>query len=270
MMNMRIFDPHVHMYSRTMDDYDRMSLSGVEVIVEPSFWLGSTRRSPHTFFDYFQHILEFEPERARKFGISHYSCIAMNPKEANNLDLAMEVIEGLEPYLDHPRCLALGEIGFDKNTDAEEEVMRRQLRIAKEKGILVMVHTPHTEKAEGTERTIRVLREEQMDPERVLIDHNTEETIEITLKYGAWAGMTIYPGKVTPERAIAILQEYGTDRMMINSAADWGPSDSLSIPRTCRNMKEADFSIEKIRKVVWENPYAYYSLSGKLANDPTK
>lgn len=264
---MRILDPHVHMYSRTMDDYDKMSLCGVEIIVEPSFWLGSERRSPHTFFDYFQHILEFEPERAKKFGISHYSCIAMNPKEANNLDLAMKVIDGLGPYLDHPRCLALGEIGFDKNTDAEEEVMRRQLRIAKEKGMLVMVHTPHTEKREGTERTVRVLQEEQMNPDLILIDHNTEETIDITLDYGAWAGMTIYPGKVSPERAIDLLQKYGTNRMMINSAADWGPSDSLSIPRTYRKMKESGFTNEEIQKVVWENPYQFYSLSGKLPND---
>jgi predicted metal-dependent TIM-barrel fold hydrolase len=263
---MRISDPHVHMYSRTMDDYDQMSLCGVEMIVEPSFWLGSDRRSPHTFFDYFQHILEFEPQRAKKFGISHYSCIGMNPKEANNLDLAMKVIEGLEPYLDHPNCLALGEIGFDKNTDAEEEVMRRQLRIAKEKGMLVMVHTPHTEKREGTKRTVRVLQEEKMDPDFILIDHNTEETIDITLDYGAWAGMTIYPGKVSPERAIAILQKYGTNQMMINSAADWGPSDSLSIPRTCRKMKELGFSNEEVQKVVWENPYQFYSLSGKLPN----
>jgi predicted metal-dependent TIM-barrel fold hydrolase len=126
----------------------------------------------------------------------------------------------------------LGEIGFDKNTDAEEEVMRRQLRLAKKKEMLVMVHAPHTEKREGTERTVRILKEEQMNPEHILIDHNTEETIDITLEYGAWGGMTIYPGKVSPERAIAILQKYGTNKMMINSAADWGPSDPLSIPRT--------------------------------------
>jgi predicted metal-dependent TIM-barrel fold hydrolase len=252
------------MYSRTVDDYDKMSLCGVEMIVEPSFWLGSMRSSPHTFFDYFQHILEFEPERAQKYGISHYSCIAMNPKEANNLELAFQVIEGMESYLDHPRCLAVGEIGFDKNTDAEEEVMRRQLRLAKKKEMLVMVHTPHTEKREGTERTVRILKEEQMNPEHILIDHNTEETIDITLEYGAWGGMTIYPGKVSPERAIAILQKYGTNKMMINSAADWGASDPLSIPRTCRMMKEQGYSIEEIQKVVWNNPYEYYSLSGKL------
>jgi predicted metal-dependent TIM-barrel fold hydrolase len=53
MMNVRIFDPHVHMYSRTVDDYDKMSLCGVEMIVEPSFWLGSMRSSPHLFLTTF-------------------------------------------------------------------------------------------------------------------------------------------------------------------------------------------------------------------------
>lgn len=252
------------MYSRTVDDYDKMSLCGIEAVVEPSFWLGINRRSPHTFFDYFLHLLEFEPQRAQKYGIEHYSCIAVNPKEANNLELAIKVIGGMAPYLEHPRCLALGEVGLNENTDAEVDVMRRQLRLAREKGLPVMIHTPHTRKKTGTDRIVQVLREEGMDPEYVLIDHNTEETIEITLEYGAWAGMTVYPGKITSERAVAMLQKYGTNRMMINSSADWSLSDPLSVPRTCRKMRETGFPESEINKVIWKNPYDFYARSGKL------
>lgn len=261
---MRIIDPHVHMYSRTVDDYERMSLSGIEIVVEPAFWLGSERTSVHTYYDYFSHILNFEPVRAKKYDIEHYSCIAANPKEANNLELALQVVEGMEPFLSHPRCLAIGEIGFDKITDAEEEVMRRQLELAKRKDMLVMVHIPHVNKREGTKRTIRVLDEIGIRPEKVLLDHNIEETIDLALEYGAWAGMTVYPGKITPERAIAIMQQYGTDRLMINSACDWGPADPISVPRTCKKMKEAGFAKEEIQKVVWDNPYQFYKMSGKL------
>ena len=50
---MRIFDPHIHMTSRTTDDYERMAAAGVRAVVEPAFWLGPAAhqrraRSPTT------------------------------------------------------------------------------------------------------------------------------------------------------------------------------------------------------------------------------
>ncbi len=45
----KLFDPHIHMYSRTTNDYDAMSKAGIEVVVEPSSWLGSPRTSIGTF-----------------------------------------------------------------------------------------------------------------------------------------------------------------------------------------------------------------------------
>lgn len=261
---MRIFEPHIHMYSRTMEDYSNMSLCGIETIVEPSFWLGSERRSPGTYFDYFRHILEFEPTRAETYGIKHYSCIAMNPKEANNYELAVQVIEGMEPYLDHPNCLAVGEVGLDKNSDAEEAVLRLQVKLAQRKALPILIHLPHTGKVAGIERIIKVLKEEQVVPSMVLIDHNTEETVEKALAYGAWTGLTIYPTKVSPERAVKIFKTYGLERMLISSSADWGLSNPLNVPYTCRELRQAGFSEEDISKLVWDNPRAFYALSGKL------
>jgi uncharacterized protein len=261
---MQIFEPHIHMYSRTVDDYVRMASGGIKVIVEPSFWLGSDRRFSETFLDYFQHMLEFEPQRAARHGITHYTCIAVNPKEANNLPLARETINSFIPYLDHPRCVAIGEVGLDKNTDKEEEVLRLQLRIAKDRKMPVVVHTPHVDKKVGAERIVRVLREEGLDTDLVLIDHNTEDTIELSLDYGAWSGMTIYPGKIDPGRAIALMKKYGTDKLMINSSADWGVSDPTSVPQTYVKMQEAGFAESEIAKVVWDNPYKFYAQSGKL------
>ncbi|MFB0840580.1 TatD family hydrolase [Paenibacillus oleatilyticus] len=261
---MKFFDPHIHCYSRTTDDYERMSLSGVQAVVEPSFWLGSERRYPESYFDYFRHILEFEPKRAKEYGIDHFSCVAMNPKEANNLELAHRVIDGLQEYYRHERCLAVGEVGFDLITDAEEEIMRRQLLMAKEMNMLVMVHTPHRNKREGTERTIQVLKEVNLDPDQVLIDHNNLETIDLSIAYGGWSGMTIYPTKVSPEIAIEIFDRYGTERMMINSAADWGPANPLSIVKTALEMRKKEYGEDVIQQLVWDNPIRFYSQSGKL------
>ena len=110
---MKIIEPHIHMYSRTTDDYQAMYAAGIRACVEPSFWLGTDRRYAGTFFDYFALILDFETVRARRFGIDHFAAVSLNPKETEDRVLANEVIDGLEQYLDHPRCVAVGEIGFN-------------------------------------------------------------------------------------------------------------------------------------------------------------
>ena len=90
---MRIFDPHVHMTSRTTDDYEEMAASGVRAIVEPAFWLGQPRTSVGSFVDYFNSLLGWERFRAAQFGISHHCTIGLNPKEANDQRLRDEVLE---------------------------------------------------------------------------------------------------------------------------------------------------------------------------------
>lgn len=268
---MKIFDPHIHCYSRTTDDYERMATVGVRVVVEPAFWLGSDRQYPESYFDYFKHILTFEPTRAKEFGnIEHYSCIAMNPKEANNLEIAHKVIDGMEEYLQHERCLALGEVGFDLITDAEEEIMIRQLEMAKDLDLLVMVHTPHTQKREGTYKTCEILEKVGIDKDKVILDHNDHDTMDIAVDYGAWNAMTIYSTKVLVEDALDLLGKYGTDRMMINTAADWGPADPLNIAKTAAAMRRVGYSDQEIEKLVWDNPYNYYKQSGKLKLDHLK
>lgn len=118
---MKYFDPHIHVYSRTVDDYKNMATAGVRAIVEPSFWLGSKRQYPESHLDYFEHVLSFEPKRAREHGIEHYACLGMNPKEANDLELAHAVIDALPEFLKRDNCVAIGETGFDLISKEEEE-----------------------------------------------------------------------------------------------------------------------------------------------------
>ncbi|MCC6176498.1 MAG: TatD family hydrolase [Chloroflexi bacterium] len=257
---MRIVDPHIHMYARTTDDYEKMALAGIEIVVDPSFWLGQPRVRAGSFFDYFEHLLGYEHERAALFGIQHQCTLSMNPREANDLALAHEVLERLPEYLDHPHCVGVGEVGFDRQTEAEEEIFRTQVRMARDRGLPLLVHTPHQYKKAGVERSIEIVREEGIDPRLVVLDHNTEETVPLALATEMWIGMTVYPvTKLSPERAVNILRQYGTDRMLVNSSADWGPSDPLSVPKTALLMRKYGFSQEEIEKVVWQNPLRVYS-----------
>jgi uncharacterized protein len=279
----RIFDPHIHMYSRTTDDYEAMSIAGIEVIVQPSFWLGGPRRFVGTFEDYWEHMISFETKRAKEFGIEHFVCISVNPKEAIERPLALDAVDAMvkNGYLDRERVVAVGELGYNLINDLEEEVFVKQMDIAAEKNMLMTVHLPHNNKLEGMKRIERILLKDDGDGddheenkggsskykrEKILVDHNVEETIEKTLELGMWAGLSVYPvTKLSPERAMKIIKKYGTERIMIHSAADWGVSDPLSVPLVAREMrKSGEFTINDIEKVTFYNAYEYYKQSDKF------
>lgn len=262
---MRIFEPHIHMVARVTDDYERMALSGVEATIEPAFWLGQPRTHAGTFLDYFSHLLEYEVSRAAQYGIRLFAAIAVNPREANQAALAAEVLARIEPFLDHPRCVAVGEVGFDRITPEEERFLREQVALALKKKLPILVHAPHQSKRAGIERTIKILQEMKVPGSMAVIDHSTEETTGLIKDAGYWAGHSVYPvTKLSPERAAAIFQRLGVERMMVHSAADWGPSDPLSVPRTILEMRRRGFTPAQIEQLVWTNPHTFYAQSGKI------
>lgn len=267
---MAIIEPHIHMFSRTTDDYQAMYRAGIRACVEPSFWMGVNRRYAGTFFDYFQLILAFETERARRFGIDHYAAVSLNPKEAQDPALAKAVINGLDPYLTHPRCVALGEIGFNAITDNEARAFRRQLEMAAERSLPAIVHLPHVNKSEGMRRTAAIVRDVGISPRQVLIDHNTEETIADSLATGCYSGMTVYPiSKLTPERVSAMIRAYGSERMIVNGSADWGVSDPLSLVKVVDRMRRDGHDATTIDDLTFHNPMAFYGASPNWKPDLT-
>jgi predicted metal-dependent TIM-barrel fold hydrolase len=261
---MRIFDPHIHMTSRTTDDYRAMHAAGVRALVEPAFWLGQPRTSGASFIDYFDGLLGWEPYRAAQFGIRHHCAIALNPKEAND-PRCVEVLDLLPRYLAKDGVVAVGETGFDSMTAAEEKAFTAQLALAVEHRLPALVHTPHRDKALGTTRTLDVVKESGLAAELVLIDHLNELTVRQVMDSGCWAGFSIYPDtKMDPDRMVRILREYGTERVLVNSAADWGHSDPLRTRATGDAMLDAGFSAEDVDRVLWQNPIAFYGQSGRL------
>lgn len=263
---MRIFEPHIHMVSRITDDYAAMAAAGVEIVLEPAFWLGQPRTRVGTFADYFEHLLGYEATRAKQFGIEHVCTLSVNPREANNRPLTEEVLAILPGYLKHERVVGVGEVGFDDITDAETDALRRQLVMAMEAGLPALVHTPHRRKAFGTQRTIEVCREVGFPFDRLVLDHATEESIRMIVDSGAWAGFTVYPNtKLTPERCVNMLQEYGVERKMVNSSADWGPSTALSVPNVLAEMRRRGFALGDMQRLVWDNPYGFYDVGGRIS-----
>ena len=265
MKPLKMFDPHIHMTSRTTDDYQAMADAGIAAIVEPAFWVGQPRTHVGTFEDYFLSLIGWERFRASQFGIKHFCTMALNPKEANLPGVSDGVLELLPRYLEKDGVVAVGEIGYDDMTEAEDRVFRRQIELAIIAHLPILIHTPHRDKKRGTERTIAVVKEMGAAPEMVLIDHNTEETLPLTLASGCWAGHSIYPAtKMDEARMVELVKRYGSERMIINSAADWGVSDPLKVPKTVAMMRAAGISELAIETIVWTNPAAFFAQSGRL------
>lgn len=264
---MRIFDPHIHMTSRTTDDYEAMYSAGVRALVEPAFWLGQPRTSVASFTDYFDSLIGWERFRAAQFGIRHHCTIALNPKEAND-PRCREVLDVLPRYLAKDGVVAVGEVGYDSMTPEEDEVFSRQLALAIEHELPALVHTPHRDKLSGTRRTLDVVKESGIEPGRVLVDHLNEPTVGVVHESGCWMGFSIYPDtKMDEQRMVAILREYGTERMIVNSAADWGRSDPLKTYKTGLAMLDAGFTEADVDKVLWQNPVEFYGQSDRLVLD---
>lgn len=262
---MRFFDPHIHMTSRTTDDYQAMADAGIVALIEPAFWLGQPRTGVDTFRDYYSSLIGWERFRASQFGIKHYCTIGLNSKEANNEPLADQVMDILPLFIYKEGVVGVGEIGFDDQTKAEEKYFRAQLELAREAELPVQIHTPHRDKKKGTLRSMELALEHELDPEMVIVDHNNEETVEDVLNRGFWAGFTIYPfTKMGNERMCDIVKQYGSHHIMVNSAADWGISDPLALPKTAALMKQRGIPDEDIRLTTYQNAIDAFGQSGQI------
>lgn len=262
---MMFIDPHAHMISRTTDDYQAMADAGVVALIEPAFWLGQPRTFVGTYVDYLSTIVGFERFRAGQFGIRHYCTVGLNSKEANNEALAEGVMEWLPRFALKDGVVAIGEIGYDEQTPLEDRYFRLQLALAKELDLPVMVHTPHRDKKRGTARSMDVCEEMGLDPAMVVIDHNNEETVAEVLQRGYWAGFSIYPStKMGDARMVEILKRYGAERVIVDSACDWGVSDPLGVPKTARLALASGVPEATVRMACYGNALAAYGRSGQM------
>jgi len=263
---MLYFDPHIHMMSRTTDDYQNMAAAGIVAVCEPAFWQGQPRTQLGTFIDYYDALIGWERFRASQYGIRHYCTIGLNPKEANDIALAEGVMKLIPRYCEKDGVVAIGEIGYDDISAAEERFFAEQLQIAKAHALPVLIHTPHRDKKNGTIRSLELVQESGIDEEMVIIDHLNEETLPLVLETGCWRGHSVYPHtKMSEDRMVALLKQYGLEKMVVNSAADWGQSDPLKVPKTGQAMLEAGFTEAQVQQVLFTNPIEFYAQSGRIS-----
>lgn len=262
---MNFIDPHIHMSARTTDDYEAMAAAGIVAVIEPAFWVGQPRTSVGSFQDYYASLVGWERFRASQFGIRHYCTIGINSKEANDEALAEQVFEILPLFAAKDGVVAIGEIGYDDQTPAEDRWFRKQLELAKGLELPVMIHTPHRDKVRGTIRSMEVCLEHGLPPSQVIVDHNNEETVQAVLDRGFWAAFTLYPKtKMGSERMVEVVRRYGSERIIVDSSADWGVSDPLAVPKTANLMLQRGIGTALVEATCYRNALLAYGPSGQF------
>ena len=196
----------------------------------------------------------------------------MNPKEAENPSLTRAVLGRMAEYFKKPTVIGVGEIGFHKTTRNEEEAFQAQVEMAIKHDQLILIHTPHLQdKVRGTKRTLEVLAGMNVPPERVWIDHVEEHTIRAPLDAGYWVGFTLYPiTKCSPKRAVDMLEMYGSERILVNSSADWGPSDPFTLQECVLEYRRRGHSLQEALEVFHNNPCRFLGQNPKWDIKPIR
>jgi predicted metal-dependent TIM-barrel fold hydrolase len=250
-----------------------MAQSGVVAVAEPAFWAGFDRDYHETFLDYFKQISEFEPTRAAEYGIRHFCWVAVNPKEADNLELARSVLKEMPKYFDRPTVLGVGETGLNKSTQNEITVMEEHIELSIRYDQLLLIHTPHlADKLKGTRIILDVLKNfPKLNRDKVWIDHVENHTVKMVKDNGYWYGFTLYPiTKCSINRCADMIEQYGIDRLLVNSSADWGPSDPMLLQQSIQELTRRGHTRDEIIEIYHNNPVKYLTQCPKFDIKPIK
>lgn len=255
---MPIFDSHIHADTRGWEDLHTLSLFGTRAVVTCAHDFFDFS-GPQSVFDHYRRLLSFDCLRLRMNHIQPFVALGIHP-EGIPREGVDEVLARLPEFLAQEPVVAVGEIGLQKGSDQEIEVLRRQLQIGKDLGKPCIVHTPRKSKAEVARLAMEVISQVGISLDLVVIDHVDSRIIESVRGFGSWMGLSVQPPKISEKEAAALVQGYGSHRVMLNSDLAGGMSDVLSLPKAIFEMKSLGLSPEDIRRVTYENALAFHRV----------
>lgn len=251
-----MIDSHIHADTRPFEDFEHMVIAGVESAITCAH--DPLRMSTSdVVLDHFHRLLSNDRERALKNGLKLYTAIGIHPRSiSKDFELVLSKIPSL---IQDENVVAIGEIGLERATELEKEVFKKQLIMADELKMKVIVHTPRTNKKAVTEIACSLI-EENIEKSLVVIDHVNSTIIDPLIDFGTMLGITVQPLKIDPDEAVGILQEYGVNKFILNSDISSSPSDPLSVPKTVHKMKLGEFRNSEISKVAHDNASKFFNI----------
>jgi len=251
-----MIDSHVHADTRPYEDFEKMTIAGIETAITCAHDPLKMSTSD-VVFDHWNRILNNDIKRAAENGLRLYTAIGIHPRSIS-IDFE-RALEKLPSFLENESIVAIGEIGLETASESEKNIFKRQLEVAESLKMKVVVHTPRRNKKEITGITTSII-EENIDPKMVVIDHVDNTIIDDVIEIGTMLGLTVQPKKMTPDEAVSILNEYGFEKFALDSDMSSSPSDPLSVPKTVHRMKLKGFNESDIKKVSNDNIARFFGI----------
>ena len=263
---MQLIDTHVMMESLGLQDLEAMSACGVKAIIADAAGGMDYATSAQAAVNYFEHALVGETKRASDYFIDVYVILGINMM-AIPADYE-KILDALPEYLKRERVVGVGEIGLEPKSGTcpdlskQEEILKAELRMAKEHNKAAILHLPSTERTGWIERYVKLIDEVGFDRNKAIIVHSDSSTTKIITEAGCMAGLSVLPmRRMTPEDAAKIVAENDMNRILVSSDSRIRHrSDALSVPRIAVQMRRLGLSEEDVKKVLFDNPNKVFNL----------
>jgi uncharacterized protein len=251
-------DTHAHVDTRPYEDFEQMAISGITDVLtlahDPMKMSSSA-----VFRDHFERLFA-DRARVEKNGPRLHVCLGLHPR-ARPDDLPA-CVSLLESYLqDKARPVtAIGEAGLETRDQFEVDMLLRQIELAIKYDLPIILHTPRNGKGSVTREIINVLSTFSIDKDRVVIDHADAATAKLIVDRGYNAGLTVQPGKLSPQEAVEIVKASDPARLVLNSDMSSAPTDVLGVPRAVQALKRAGVHGVIIEAVSNKNAWRIFRL----------
>jgi predicted metal-dependent TIM-barrel fold hydrolase len=255
------------MQSLGLSDLEIMSASGIKALVADAAGGMDYATSAQAAINYFDLTLCGETKRASEYFIDVYAIVGIN---MNAIPTDYEkILDALPGYLKRERVIGVGEVGLEPKSGTcpdlskQEEILKTELRMAKQHGKPVILHLPATERTQWIERYIKLADEVGLDRSKVIIVHADAATTKVITSAGCIAGISVLPmRRMTPEDAAKIVSENDMDRILVSSDSRIRHrSDPLSVPRIAVQMRRLGLSDADVKRVLFDNPSKVFNLS---------
>jgi predicted metal-dependent TIM-barrel fold hydrolase len=244
---------------RTMPELHQLAALGVTTIIEPTTYMGTPRRALATYMDDYERLIVAEAQRCAAAGIQHLTLVGVPAGDASHPQAAHQAIDNLAKLLQRPGVVGIGEVGLEAFTAEETEVLRRQLRLARETGMPIVIQAPPHRTAHAVGLSLQLAQEERVHPQRIMVKGLDEESVGIVRRFGAWAGITIHPSYMSTDRLVRIIAAYGTEGLILQSDAGRGYGDPYAVPKALRRLAAEGLPVDEQAKLVYHNPKWFYS-----------
>jgi uncharacterized protein len=267
-----IFDHHIHMDARDCNGYEAMALAGVERVLVPCSPTSERKSSRRAWADRFNRLTAFESRRAQSFGIHLCTALAVCAQDADTRESAFEGMEELTSRIGSPDVAAIGELSLRTFSELEVELFHQHLRLAAERDYPVLIESPIAQK--DFERMLRELESGiaggyALARKICLLDVNHEKIKTAWhLDLGAY-GLPVSPNidglfcvreKLDHRAVLHILDEFGPDRLMLNSGLHVGFADPLCLPKTVLRLRVHGLDSTTLKALAMENAHAFFSI----------